>query len=54
MAARAAIRDVGRVLELPYGEVDKIAKMIPTELGMTIQNALELNSEPKNMMKMKE
>lgn len=42
MAARAAIRDVGRVLDIPYGEVDKIAKMIPAELGVTIERALEI------------
>ncbi|MFQ5905730.1 MAG: DNA polymerase III subunit alpha [bacterium] len=41
MAARAAIRDVGRVLKTPYGEVDRIAKMIPTEPGMTIEKALK-------------
>ena len=34
MAARAAIRDVGRVLDVPYGEVDRIAKMVPAELGL--------------------
>jgi DNA polymerase-3 subunit alpha len=42
MAARAAIRDVGRALDVPYGEVDKIAKMIPAELGVTIDRALEI------------
>jgi DNA polymerase-3 subunit alpha len=41
MAARAAVRDVGRVLSMPYGEVDKIAKMIPAELNITIKEALE-------------
>lgn len=40
MAARAVIRDVGRVLKIPYGEVDKIAKMIPATAGMTIDKAL--------------
>ncbi|HIW21188.1 MAG TPA: DNA polymerase III subunit alpha, partial [Candidatus Dorea intestinavium] len=40
MAARAAIRDVGRVMDLPYGLVDSIAKMIPTELGITLTKAL--------------
>lgn len=49
MAARAAIRDVGRVMGYPYGEVDMIAKMIPTELGMTIENALILNPELNKM-----
>ncbi|MGB9813679.1 MAG: DNA polymerase III subunit alpha [Thermovenabulum sp.] len=47
MAARAAVRDVGRVLGYPYGEVDVIAKMIPMELGMTVDKALELNPELK-------
>ncbi|HBQ86431.1 MAG TPA: DNA polymerase III subunit alpha, partial [Syntrophomonas sp.] len=42
MAARAAIRDVGRALGVAYGEVDKIAKMIPAELGVTIDRALEI------------
>ncbi len=47
MAARAAIRDVGRALDIPYGEVDIIAKMIPMQPGMTISKALELNPELK-------
>ncbi len=47
MAARAAIRDVGRALDIPYGEVDIIAKMIPMQPGMTINKALELNPELK-------
>ena len=47
MAARAAIRDVGRALNYPYTEVDKIAKMIPTELHMTIDKALGMNKELK-------
>lgn len=47
MAARAAIRDVGRALDIPYGEVDIIAKMIPMQIGMNIQKAMELNPELK-------
>ena len=47
MAARAAIRDVGRVLDIPYGDVDKIAKLVPTDLGITIGKALEISSEFK-------
>ncbi|MCL2015779.1 MAG: DNA polymerase III subunit alpha, partial [Defluviitaleaceae bacterium] len=43
LAAKAAIRDVGRALAVPYATVDKIAKMIPTELGITIARALEQN-----------
>ncbi len=49
MAARAAIRDVGRVLDIPYGDVDKIAKLVPTDLGITIGKALEISSEFKSM-----
>jgi DNA polymerase-3 subunit alpha len=41
MAAKAAIKDVGRALDMPYGEVDRIAKMIPTTIGVTIQQALK-------------
>lgn len=41
MAAKAVVRDVGRVLGLPYGAVDKIAKLIPFELGITLDQALE-------------
>lgn len=41
MAAKAVVRDVGRVLGHPYGFVDKIAKLIPFELGMTLKKALE-------------
>jgi len=43
MAARGAIRDVGRAINMPYGEVDYIAKQIPMELGMTISKALDVN-----------
>ena len=43
MAARGAIRDVGRAINMPYGEVDLIAKQIPTQIGMTIDKALEIN-----------
>lgn len=45
MAARAAIRDVGRALDIPYNEVDAIAKMIPFQIGMNIDKALEMNPE---------
>ncbi|MGE5188627.1 MAG: DNA polymerase III subunit alpha [Gemmatimonadota bacterium] len=45
MKARAAVRDVGRVLEMPYAEVDRIAKLIPPDLGMTIDRALSV--EPR-------
>lgn len=49
MAARGAIRDIGRVTDTPYSEVDAIAKQIPTDIGMTIDKALEVNSELKSM-----
>ena len=45
MGARDAIRDVGRVLDMPYAQVDIIAKMIPTELNITIDKALTMNPE---------
>lgn len=49
MAARAAIRDVGRVLNIPYGEVDIVAKKIPMSLGMTITKAMEINKDLKKL-----
>jgi len=45
MKARAAVRDVGRVLEIPYGEVDQLAKLIPAALDMTIEKAIQV--EPR-------
>ncbi|MGI6453644.1 MAG: DNA polymerase III subunit alpha [Syntrophomonadaceae bacterium] len=45
MAARAAIRDVGRAMDIPYAEVDQIAKMIPGELGVTIDKALQISAD---------
>ncbi|EDP46307.1 DNA polymerase III subunit alpha [Rickettsiella grylli] len=47
MAARAVVRDVGRVLGYPYGMVDKIAKLIPFELGITLEKALTQEDELK-------
>ncbi len=49
MAARMVIRDVGRALDVPYAETDKLAKMIPFELHITIQKALEQNRELKEL-----
>nr|WP_330389009.1 DNA polymerase III subunit alpha [Tepidibacter thalassicus] len=49
MGAKAAIRDVGRVLDVSYADVDKIAKEIPFALGMTIDKALEVNKNLKRM-----
>ena len=48
MAPRACIRDVGRAMNYSYAEVDRIAKMIPTMLGITIDKALEINPELKS------
>ena len=48
MAARGVIRDVGRVLDFPYAQVDTIAKMIPNELNITIDKALKMNPELRN------
>ena len=45
MAARGVIKDVGRALAMPYAEVDRVSKMIPTELGITIDKALSKNPE---------
>lgn len=49
MAARGVIRDVGRVMDMPYAFVDNIAKQIPTELGITIDKALQMNRELRTM-----
>lgn len=49
MAARAAIRDVGRALNMPYGDVDKVAKLVPTELHVTIEKALNDAPELKEL-----
>ena len=49
MAAKGVIRDVGRVMDLPYAYVDAIAKMIPNELNITIGRALEINPEFKKL-----
>lgn len=49
MAARGVIRDVGRVMDMPYAFVDNIAKQIPTEPGITIDKALEMNRELRTM-----
>ena len=51
MAARAAVRDVGRALGMPYARVDTIAKMIPWEPNITIEKALKMESRLKELMK---
>jgi DNA polymerase III subunit alpha len=45
LGAKAAIRDVGRVLEIPYAEVDRVAKLVPNQLNVTLQQAID--QEPK-------
>ena len=49
MAARGVIRDVGRVLDYPYALCDQVAKMVPMELGITIEKALKSSSEFRNL-----
>ena len=49
MAAKGVIRDVGRVMDLPYSYVDSIAKMVPNELNVTIDRALSANPEFRKM-----
>ena len=49
MAARGVIRDVGRVMDLPYALCDTIAKMVPSELNITIDRALEMSRELRTM-----
>jgi DNA polymerase-3 subunit alpha len=54
MAAKAVVRDVGRVLGMPYGEVDRIAKLVPFELGITLTRALEVEPQLKALAKEQE
>ena len=49
MSARMVIRDVGRVLDYPYSQTDKLAKMIPNELHITIKKAMEQNRELREL-----
>lgn len=49
MAARAVIKDVGRVMDLPYALVDSVSKMVPREPGITIDKAMEMNPELKEV-----
>ena len=51
MAAKGVIRDVGRAMDLPYNFCDQIAKMIPNELNITIEKALQMNVEFRNLYK---
>src|SRR5689334_11436197 len=54
MAAKAVVRDVGRVLSMPYGEVDRIAKLIPFELGITLEKAIEVEPQLRSLMQAEE
>ena len=47
MAAKAAVKDVGRAMDIPYGEVDRLAKLIPTTLGIELKDALEESPQLK-------
>ena len=49
MLARAAIRDTGRALNIPYSEVDTVAKLVPSELGMTLRHALEVSTQLREL-----
>lgn len=49
MAAKAAVRDVGRVLHIPLPEVDKVAKLIPNELGITLEKAIQTSAELRQL-----
>ncbi|MDX2252971.1 MAG: DNA polymerase III subunit alpha [Nitrospira sp.] len=50
LGAKAAIRDVGRVLELPYAEADKVAKLVPNQLNITLQEALDQEPRLREMV----
>ena len=54
MAARAVIRDVGRVMSHPYGFVDRIAKLVPFEIGMTLDKALEQDEALRELYEQEE
>lgn len=54
MAARAAIRDVGRALDLPYADVDRIAKLVPVELNITLDKAIQAVPELKEASERKD
>ena len=47
LAAKGVIRDVGRVLDMPYAKCDELAKMIPNELNITLEKALKMNPDLK-------
>ena len=51
LKAKGVIRDVGRVLDMPYAQCDSIAKMIPNDLHMTLELALKQNKEPEGALR---
>ena len=51
MLARGVIRDVGRVMGIPYGEVDRIAKLIPNELNITLKDAVDKEPRMRDALK---
>ena len=51
MAAKAAVKDVGRAMDIPYGEVDRLAKLIPTTLGIELDDALKQAPQLKAAIK---
>jgi DNA polymerase-3 subunit alpha len=50
MAAKAALKDVGRAMDLPYGEVDRLAKLIPNQLNISLDEALQQSSQLRNQI----
>jgi len=50
MAAKAAIKDVGRALDMPYGEVDRLAKLVPNQLNITLEQALQQSSQLRSQV----
>jgi DNA polymerase III subunit alpha len=50
MAAKAAIKDVGRAMDIPYADVDRIAKMVPTQLNITLDQAIEDSPQLREAM----
>ena len=49
VAARGSIRDVGRVMAIPYAKVDSVAKLVPMELNITLDRALNISHDLKNL-----
>src|SRR4030081_2491421 len=50
MAAKAAVKDVGRAMDIPYADVDRIAKMVPTQLNITLEQAIEDSPQLREAM----